>query len=179
MNKKLYSLQIKGFIFTSILGVLLHYLFDFTDKSMIVALFSPVNESIWEHLKLIYFPMTIYSLIEIKYLQNEYSIFWCVKLLGVLSSILLTPILYYTLNGAFGTLPDFVNIIIYFASIAFGYWLEAILFINNTIDCKNPHIAKYIVLLISVLFMFFTFLPPQIPLFKDPVTSTYGYYQLQ
>ena len=32
-------------------------------------------------------------------------------------------------------------------------------------------------LIIAVLFTVFTFLPPRIPFFRDPVTGTYGFFQ--
>lgn len=53
MKKSIPYWQAAGFIFTAILGTLLHFLFDWTNGSVIAALFSAVNESIWEHMKLL------------------------------------------------------------------------------------------------------------------------------
>ena len=45
------------FIFISVLGVLLHFTYEWSGNNPIVGLFSATNESTWEHLKLLFFPM--------------------------------------------------------------------------------------------------------------------------
>ena len=110
MKKSVFIWQILGFIFTGVAGVVLHFLFDWTNQSIIVALFSAVNESIWEHMKLLFFPMFVFAIIESRYIGNDYKSFWCVKLIGIVLGVALIPILYYTINGIFGSTPDFVNI---------------------------------------------------------------------
>ena len=59
MKKHIAYWQMTGFIFTGVVGTLLHFFFDWTGKNVIVALFSAVNESIWEHLKLLFYPTVI------------------------------------------------------------------------------------------------------------------------
>ena len=41
------------FIFISVLGVLLHFTYEWSGDNAVVGLFSAVNESTWEHLKLL------------------------------------------------------------------------------------------------------------------------------
>lgn len=52
------------FFFISILGVLLHFTYEWSNDNPAVGLFSAVNESTWEHLKLIFFPMLLLTMIE-------------------------------------------------------------------------------------------------------------------
>ncbi|MBR5155491.1 MAG: hypothetical protein IKW62_03275, partial [Clostridia bacterium] len=85
MKKSLYTWQIIGFIFTCIAGVILHFLFDWTKNSVIVAPFSAVNESIWEHMKLLFFPLLAFAFVENQYIGKKYKSFWCVKLIGIVS----------------------------------------------------------------------------------------------
>lgn len=75
MKKSLKFWQIGGFVFTAIAGVLLHFLYDWTNQSIIVASFSAVNESIWEHMKLLFFPMFVFALIEYKFIGKNYENF--------------------------------------------------------------------------------------------------------
>lgn len=114
MKKLLSTWQIAGFIFTGIAGVLLHFLFDWTNQSIITAPFSAVNESIFEHMKLLFFPMFVFAFIENYYIGKGYKNFWCVKLIGILLGVVLIPVLYYAINGIFGMTPDWVNIAIFF-----------------------------------------------------------------
>lgn len=174
MKKTLFVQQLTGFVFTGILGVLLHFLFEWANESIIVAPFSAVNESIWEHMKLLFFPMFVFSLIENQNIGKEYKNFWCVKMIGIVFGVLLIPVLYYTIRGIFGSIPDFVNIAIFFIASATTYILEGWLFKYESINCKSQKAAFIILCFIALLFALFTFYPPQIPLFEDMTTNTYG-----
>lgn len=178
MKKSLSGWQLLGFIFTGIAGVLLHFLFDWTNGSIIVAPFSAVNESIWEHMKLLFFPMFAFALLESRYIGKEYNNFWCVKLFGIVLGIILIPVLYYTINGIFGKTPDWVNIAIFFVTSAIIYITETRILKRERNDCKSPHKALFVLWLIALSFVVLTFVPPQIPLFKDPISSTYGYIKI-
>lgn len=178
MKKSLSAWQICGFIFTSVAGVLLHFLFDWTNQSVLVAPFSAVNESIWEHTKLLFFPMFMFALAESRYIGKRYESFWCVKLIGIVLGVILIPVLYYTINGIFGSTPDWVNIAIFFVTAAVSYFVETKLLKQNAMDCKSPGTALLILVLMALLFMVLTFIPPHIPLFEDPITKTYGYWQM-
>ncbi len=177
MKKSLVAWQIAGFIFTGIAGVILHFLFDWTNQSILVAPFSAVNESIWEHMKLLFFPMLVFTLVESRYIGKEYKSFWCVKLIGILLGIALIPVLYYTINGIFGATADFVNIAIFFATAAVSYFTKTRLLKQNIVNCKSSGTVAVILGIMALLFVVFTFVPPQIPLFEDPITNTYGYWQ--
>ena len=167
MKKTLSISQILGFIFTSIAGVILHFLYDWTNQNTFIAAFSAVNESTWEHMKLLFFPMFIYALIQRRYKGKEYKNFWCVKLIGIVLGLLLIPGLYYTINGAFGMTPDWVNIAIFFVTAGICYFVETKLF-ERGINCKSQGIALLILWLIALVFVIFTFFPLSIPLFEDP-----------
>lgn len=177
MKKLLSTWQIVGFIFTGIAGVLLHFLFDWTNQSILVAPFSAVNESIWEHMKLLFFPMFVFALVENRSIGRDYKNFWCVKLIGIVLGVVLIPVLYYTVNGIFGMTPDWVNIAIFFVTAAVSYLAETWLLKQNTINSKSPGTALLILCFIALVFVVFTFVPPHIPIFEDPITKTYGYYK--
>ena len=91
--------QVGGFLFAGIAGTLLHFLFDWTGGSAVAALFSAVNESVWEHMKLLYYPMVIFAAVEYFAWGNGMESFWCMKLLGLLLGLSLIPVLYYTYTG--------------------------------------------------------------------------------
>ena len=59
MSKTLLKLDIIGFVFVSVIGTLAHFVFEWSGNNTVVGLFCPINESPWEHLKLIFFPGTI------------------------------------------------------------------------------------------------------------------------
>lgn len=173
MKRNLLLWQFSGFALSSLGGTILHFLYDWTSDSVLIAPFSGVNESTWEHMKLLYFPLLIFALVQSRYFK-EYENFWCIKLIGIVTGLAMIPMLFYTYNGAFGKSPDWLNITIFFISAAVAFFVETWLFYKDHLLCKRPLLAFAIISLIGVLFVIFTFVTPQIPLFKDPLTNTYG-----
>ena len=162
-----------GFAVTSLVGTLLHFLYDWTGESVLVAPFSGVNESTWEHMKLLFWPMFIFAIVQSFFFRNRED-FWCVKLKGILIGLGLIPVLFYTYNGVIGKSPDWINITIFFISAAISYIYETRQFKIGTKICKSPKTAFVILWAIDLLFVLFTFVTPEIGLFKDPLTGTYG-----
>lgn len=173
MKKDISLWQYTGFVFTAVFGTLLHFLYDWTGGSLLAAPFSAVNESTWEHMKLLYFPMLTFALIQSHFFRERRD-FWCIKLAGILTGLALIPVLFYTLGGIFGGTPDWLNIAIFFISAAIAFLVEARLFKGDGLPCRVPFLAVAVIVLIGVLFVVFTFMTPQIPLFRDPLSGSYG-----
>lgn len=165
--------QAAGFALTTLGGTLLHFLYDWTGGSILVAPFSGVNESTWEHMKLLFWPLFLFALIQRLFFKDQKH-YWCVKLAEILLGLLLIPVLFYTYNGVFGKSPDWINIAIFYISAAAAFLLEWWLFKRNRLHCMHPQLAFAAIFLIGVLFVVFTFAPPQMPLFQDPLTGSYG-----
>ena len=173
MKRSVFLWQAAGFAFATLCGTLLHFLYDWTGESILVAPFSGINESTWEHMKLLYWPILSFALIQSLFWRDRGD-FWRVKLAGGLVGLALIPVLFYTCNGAFGKSPDWVNIVIFYVSAAAGFLLEWWLFRNRSLPCRRPWLAFCAIGLIGALFVLFTFAPPQIPLFRDPATGYFG-----
>lgn len=179
MRKMIFYWQVAGSIFTIALGVFLHFFFDLTNKNILAALFSAVNESIWEHLKLLFYPMFLFAIIESKFIENEYEQFWCVKLKGILLGLLLIPFFYYTYTGALGVAADWVNIANYVVTTLIVFVFETRMLQRGGQCILGSETAFVILCSIALIFAVFTFATPKIPIFKDPVTGTYGFYELK
>lgn len=176
MKKSIPHWQVAGFIFTCVLGTLLHFFFDFTGDGVVAALFSAVNESIWEHMKLLYYPMTVFALIEYRVWGKETENFWCVKLLGLLLGLGLIPVIYYTYTGILGIRIDWLNVAIFFIAAAAAFYMETKLF-QKEFSCPfGGKVSFAVILLVGAAFIALTFLPPHIPFFRDPQTGGYGFF---
>ena len=165
--------ELLGFAVTSLGGTLLHYLYDWFGKSVWIAPFSGVNESTWEHMKLLFFPMFIFALAQRAFFRDRAD-FWCVKLRGALVGLCLIPVLFYTYNGAISKSPDWLNIAFFFVSAAAAYLYEARLFEQERTSCKAPKAAFLALCAITVLFVAFTFFAPHLGIFQDPVSGGFG-----
>ena len=165
--------QAAGFAAVTFGGTILHFLYDWTNGSILVAPFSGVNESTWEHMKLLFWPLFLFALVQRLFFKDQEN-YWCVKLAEILLGPVLIPVLFYTYNGVFGKSPDWINIAIFYITALLVFLFEWWAFKNDRLQCKHPRLALTAICLIGVLFVVFTFMPPQIPLFQDPLTGTYG-----
>lgn len=173
MKRNISLWQFVGFSVTSLLGTLLHFLYEWSRESILAAPFSGVNESTWEHMKLLYFPLFAFAIIQ-SFFFKEYDNFWCVKLRGILLGLILIPVIFYTYNGIFGKSPDWVNIGIFFVTAAVTFIIEARMFKKENTTCNPSKPAFVTICLIGILFIIFTFFPPRLPIFEDPVEGGYG-----
>ena len=94
MNRHLYHYTIAGILFTAIAGTLLHFAYEYSMENPLVAMFAPVNESTWEHMKLCFFPMLVYALFMNKQLKDDYPCVTSALLFGMLLGTFLIPIIF-------------------------------------------------------------------------------------
>lgn len=173
MKRSIGFLQLIGFVITSIGGTIMHFLYTWFNEAVWIAPFSSVNESTWEHIKLLFWPMFIFAVIQKLFINNRED-FWYIKLRGTLIGIILIPVIFYTYNGVIGKSPDWINITIFFISLAMVYIYETYLFNTNKLLCRKNNFPLLILCVIALLFVIFTFNTPKIGIFKDPLTGTYG-----
>ena len=165
--------ELFGFALTSLLGTLLHFLYDFTGESVLAAPFSGVNESTFEHMKLLFWPMLLFTIIQSFFFRDRED-FLCIKLRGTLIGLGLIPVLFYTYNGIIGKSPDWINITIFFISAAVAYLYEARRLKGDEMRHCSKRGAIIIFCVIALMFIIFTFKTPELGIFRDPLTGGYG-----
>lgn len=165
-------LEMISTLFIMIMGVLLHFTFEWSHNNVIVGLFSPINESVWEHLKLLFFPMLISTMIVYVYKGKKVENYLCAKVVGILSALFFLVFFFYTYTGIIGKNLAFVDISSFFIAVIIGQYVSYQK-MQEQCFCINL-VAPIILLMISLSFFLFTFFPPQIGLFQDPITKTFG-----
>lgn len=164
-----------GIIVLFILATIMHFLYELSGNIIIVGFFAPVNESIWEHLKLILVPMILWWSIYYLVRKNEIKSAdkWFTALLGALiSSLVSIPLLYYFYTEAFGIEKVWIDILITLISVAIGQLIG--LHFYRYSKGLNKYIALFIIFIIVIIFVVFTVYPAILPIFKDGPTGTYG-----
>ena len=173
MKRSIGLWQLMEFAITSLGGTLLHFLYGWLGDPLWIAPFSGVNESTWEHMKLLFWPAFIYAIIQSFFFRDNEN-FWCIKLRGILLGLMLIPVIFYTYNGAVGKSPDWINIAIFFISALIMYIYESKQFKKEDLLCENQKPSFLLLCFVAFLFIIFTFKAPQIEIFKDPLSNTYG-----
>ena len=177
--KKLNITMIIGILAVWVSGSLFHFVYDWTGHNTLVGLFFPTNESTWEHLKLLYFPMLLCMLVGLfnyKDISKNLKLFVNSFAISIFTGMLLIIVLFYTISGIIGKNVDWINIAIYFIAVIWAYALFFLLqtkwshcrFINSETLFKLSVTA---LIICTLLFFLFTILPPKIGLFKPPLQS--------
>lgn len=175
-NKIILKYQIFSTIFTLILGSLLHFTYEWSGNDPVVGAFSSVNESTWEHLKLVFFPMLITTIIGLFIFdKNDYKNFLCSKTIGILVSLSFIIVFFYTYTGILGRNIALIDILSFFISVILGNLTTYYMMVNKKL-CNN-NVSKLVLIVMFLAFIRYTYSPPNIQLFQDPITGSYGYNQ--
>lgn len=166
-----------GIVFVLITGSLAHFVYDWSGKNHIVGLFTPINESVWEHMKLLFFPMLIYSLVMLLRFRKKYSCISSALCFGILAGTLLIPFFYYTYTNILGKNVFILDIFTFILSviIAFGlsYKLSSTCIWQDypAMSRRTKTYASLVCILVCILFvcfLVFTYHPPDAAIFQDP-----------
>lgn len=154
------------FLFVGILGVFLHFAYEWSGNNTFIGFFCNVNESTWEHLKLIFFPFIFLTIGEYIFTKNKPTEFLRARTIGILSGMLFIVCIFYIVWGVSGMLVDYINITIYFLGVFCALWVE-----NKQYGKKgiiDAFSAICILVFITILFVMFTYRHPNIGIFYNP-----------
>ncbi|MCI9369952.1 MAG: hypothetical protein HFH65_06470 [Lachnospiraceae bacterium] len=165
--KQLKNYTIIGIIFVLITGTLAHFLYKWSGNNYIIGLFTPINESVWEHMKLLFFPMLIYSLIMIFKLKENYPCITCSLCFGILTGTLLIPVLFYTYSYILSKDIFILDIGTFILSVIIAFWLSY-KFTQSCILKPYTFLLCILVGIVFICFTVFTIYPPDIMIFKEP-----------
>lgn len=170
---KLKKWQIIVTVVCLILGTILHFTYEISLNNTFVGIFSATNESVWEHLKLIFYPMLLMAIIGYFIIGNKYKNYCFAQIKGIIISMIFVVIFFYTYTGIIGRNIGIVDIATFIFSIIGGEYV-----IYKTIRDKRNFNAEAVsvilAILILIMFIVFTIYPPKIPLFEDPIYGTFG-----
>ena len=107
-----------------ILGSLSHFLYEFSGKRVIFALFCPVNESVWEHLKLLFFPFLLITILNWYQKRPPVLAFFYHRFLGIICAMFATLILFYTYTGIIGRHFLIADLTIFVFSVIFAFYIS-------------------------------------------------------
>lgn len=157
-----------GMILVAIAGTISHFVYALTGYNNFIGLFFPVNESVWEHMKLAFFPMLIFTLIVGAKEEDRGTCRKAALMIGTLTATWLIPILYYSYKGILGFQKSWIDISSYYISliIATALMLHIIKRMGNRECSIGISILKILLLVQGIAFMIFTYKVLDLGIFK-------------
>lgn len=167
------NIKIIGAIIIFLLCFPIHFLYEWLPNSLF-SIFFPVNESIWEHMKLIYTSFVLYSIIDYFWLKkdNKFNNFLFQLFFVPLIGIALYLIIYVPIYNIIGENMLF-SIALLFFIIAVEQIISYLLLKADNIKYQNI-IGIVGIILVYILFGYLTYKPIENYLFFDKQDSKYG-----
>lgn len=177
MKNRLLVWEIGGFLFIGLIGASLHFTFEMSNfSSMQVAYFSAVNESTWEHLKMVFFPGLVFALIQYTYVRDVVNNYIIAKVAGLLIMPLVITVGWYIYAPILGRSYFTADLFLFYLAVFLGQVVSYKLLTRLTLDKKFTQYAIGIFLVLFAAFSTFTFYPPNIFLFEHLDLKDTGLY---
>ena len=173
-TKRVATYEIIGMLFIIFLGSALHFTYELSGKLTIVATFSAMNESVWEHLKLAFWPSLIWLLIEYLALKKQTNNFLTAKTLGTYLMVVMIPIIFYLYTSITGKSIFAIDITSFIVAVVVGQIVSYKLLKKNQLPRITDKVAIVILVVLGIAFIVFTFYPPHLPIFQDLISRGYG-----
>lgn len=173
-DKEVLIWQIFGVLFIIVIGSLFHFLYSWSNNSPIVGLFVPVNESVWEHLKLCFWPLIIFSLIEYFFVRDRVNNFIFAIAVGVIAFQLFIVVFFYIYTSIIGKNILFLDISSFIVGAFICQLVGYKIMTMRKLSGIFAFVGLSILIINALLFMIFTYYAPKLPIFLDKTTNTYG-----
>ena len=174
MKSKIWKFEILGMIFISVLGSLLHFTFEWLNRCWVAGVFSAVNESTWEHLKLAVVPAILWAVLESKVFKVRANNFLCAKAAGIWLMPTLIIIFFYSYTTILGQDLLLADISIFIISVIIGQIVSYKIMTLPEFSQKFNTLFVLSLVILLLAFVVFTFYPPRFFLFQDPISGQYG-----
>ena len=167
------------FIWTSVIiifsvGCLAHFLYDIMKGPKPLGLFTAINESTWEHIKIAITPTLLWSLVD-GYFYGGNPNYFTAKLASLLILTFFIPFIFYSYTrlSKKPILP--VDIITFLVAIILAQFTFFLVISQPSIPYWVTYISVVGCFIFFGAYMTLTLLPLKAPIFKDPITGKYGF----
>ena len=160
-------------IFICVLATIMHFAFDFFNQNVYIGAFVPVNESVWEHLKLPFFASIIsYIVFNKKLTYNNLNLLG--TFIAIIFQFIFIPFCFYLFKDVFSIESMVIDILILYIAIIISIILKYVIIKNNKELKRVDLISRIAIFIMTIMFVIFTYVPPKMEIFKDKVSNIYG-----
>ncbi len=174
MKRPLLKWELIGIAVISLFGALLHFVFAWSGGWSPVGVIAAVNESVFEHLKLTYWPALLYAAVENRRLEKSVNNFVVAKTAGLYVMPLAIMAIFYSYTTITGGENLIADITVFVEAIVLGQLTSYKILTMAQLASRFQKLALAGLIALAMIYAVFTFYPPQLPMFRDSVTGIYG-----
>ena len=158
-------------------GSLFHFLYELTGEWKPIAVIGAVNESVWEHLKLAFWPAVFFMFLEYKLFKKKVNNFLVAKAVSLFTMPVVIIAGFYGYTALLGTHALAMDLVIFLGAILLGQFLGFKIFMAKEISRKWTLIAMIAIIAMIAMFSLLTYFPPRVFLFQDSETGGFGFVE--
>ena len=174
MQRTVFKWEAGGVLFTILMGSLLHFAFEFSGRTPWVGAFAAVNESVWEHLKLTFWPTLLWALFEFARLRHATHNFWWAKALALYIMPLFITVCFFIYTSFTGHAVLPLDITIFALAVALGQFASYRVLTGNVKAAWLNWLGLMLILALGAAYAAFTYLPPHVGIFREEFSGRYG-----
>ena len=178
MNKNILEWEVAGILFILFIGSGLHFAFEMSNYSYPIAAFAAVNESIWEHLKMVFWPGLFFFIVQYRLLwdKEDAARFWTAKALCLFLMPLVIAGGWYGIVALTGQHYFIIDIALFVGAVIAGQLVSYRVLTGKIPAISKPQPAMMAILLLALAFVAFSYFPPKIFLFEHGDLDNTGQY---
>jgi len=162
-----------GAIAIIIAGTLLHSAYH-NMNFWLLALISPVNESVWEHLKIGIWPVLFFALIEYPFIKSITKNFLAAKVAQAYATAISTLVIFYSYTFVLGRNLLPLDILTFILAVIIGQCVSYLILNAKEMDEFFGNLASAALYIMIGVIVYVTYFPLHYPVFMDPLTGKYG-----
>lgn len=168
--------EIGGAVWTAALGSVLHFCFEWSGRNPALAALAAVNESTWEHMKLLAVPWVIWSGWEALALRRGKAAVLLPRAAGLLTGLAAIPVLFYTYTGVVGRHFLWADIAVFVLAVTAGFAVSLRGVRRWRRDGLGELAGGLVLAGVLAAFVVWTWAPPELAVFLDPRTDRGGIF---
>lgn len=169
-----FKLELLGFLFVIVFGSCSHFIYEWSGHNKLAGIICAVNESTWEHMKMVIGPSLIWLTAEAPFLYANPN-FITAKAISISVMMVLIPAIFYIYFSILKKELLILGILDFVLSAVIGQLVSYWLLVNPPLPSWANYLSAAALILILYMYLRFTIKPPKTFLFKDPITNSHGF----
>lgn len=165
------KITIWGIVFIIVISSLMHFLYEATGRWIVSGIISPINESLWEHLKMPLIPTLLWWIISYHLIKKKGVDLdkWVLSgMISFLITIFVIIAFYYIYTGTLGIHSVVLDIFSLILGVILGVTKAISVYQNKELKSYQYYLVYLVFFVVVLMLIVFTFKTPNLPIFKVP-----------
>ncbi len=164
---RIFKWEMIGIPLIFIAGALMHFVFEWSGELAAIGIFAPVNESVWEHFKLGFWPTCIFAAIEWIFLRRQINNYITAKAVALYVIPITIGLIFYGYTAILGEEILAIDILSFLVAVALAQFVSYKVLTASKLPKFISSNSMVFSILLAVALAIFSFYPLNWHIFLD------------